>query len=103
MRWQVIRQEFSEELATGAHGLLANPLADSVACAATSDDHGPSLQHSDMDIGLDVSMGPMYSDADAEGVTDDEVAVPSLHLQFPTRSYAPPARTTTRTDPCLTL
>ena len=85
MQWQAIRQGFCcEEPATGAHGLLANPLAaaespslaDSGISAITSDP-SPSLQHSDMGLDLDVSMSLTDSDADAEGVTDDEVVVPS--------------------------
>ena len=85
MQRQAIRQGFCcEEPATGAHGLLANPLAaaepSSLAdsgVSATTSDPSPSLQHSDMDLNLDVSMAFMDSDADAEGVTDDEVVVPS--------------------------
>ena len=80
--------------ATGAHSLLANPpavaeptsLADSSASATTSDDPGPSpslQQHSDMDLDLDVSMGLADSDADAEGVTYDEVVVPSTTPSVP--------------------
>ena len=87
MQLQAIQQGFCcEEPATGAHGLLANTLAaaepptlvDSGVNATTSDNHGPSLQqHSDIDIDLDVSMGLTDWVADAEGVTDDEVVVPS--------------------------
>ena len=85
MQRQAIRQGFCcEEPASGAHGLLANPpaaaeptpLADSGACATTPDP-GPSLQHSDLDLDLDDAMGLTDSEADAEGVTDDEVVVPS--------------------------
>ena len=93
MQRQAIRQGFcSEEPATGAHGLLANPpaaaeptsLADSGASATTSDDPGLSLQqHSDVDLDLDVSMGLTDSNADAEGATDDEVVVPSLTPSVP--------------------
>jgi hypothetical protein len=87
MQRQAIRQGFCYEgSATGAHGLLAKnspaaaelttPLADSGACATTSDsDHG--IQHAGLDLDLDVSMGLTESDADADGVTDDEVVVPS--------------------------
>ena len=66
MQRQAIRQGFCcEEPATGAHGLLANPLpaaepsslADSGVSATTSDDLGPSLQHSVMGLDLDVSIG----------------------------------------------
>ena len=85
MQRQAIWQGFGcEEPATGAHSLLANPLAaaepSSLAdsgVSATTSDPSPSLQHSDMDLILDVSMGFTDSDADAEGVTDDEVVVPS--------------------------
>ena len=52
-----------------------------------------------MDLNLDVSMGLTDSDADAEGVTDDEGVVPRLHLQLPTR-YRPPVRTYTQTKLC---
>ena len=85
MQRQAIRQGFCyEEPASGAHGLLANPLAaaespslaDSGVSAITSDP-SPSLQHSDMGLDLDVSMGFTDSDADAEGVTDDEAVMPS--------------------------
>ena len=85
MQRQAIRQGFCyEEPVSGAHGLLTNPLdaaespslADSGVSAITSDP-SPSLQHLDMGPDLDASMGLTDSDADAEGVTDDEVVVPS--------------------------
>jgi hypothetical protein len=84
MQRQAIRQGFCYEgSATGAHGLLAKnspaaaelitPLADSGACATTSGSE-PGL---DLNLDLDVSMGLPDSGADADGVTDDEVVVPS--------------------------
>ena len=60
-------------------------LANDGASATTLDDPGPSPQHSDMDLNLDVSMSLTDSNADAEGVTDDEVLAPS-----PTRSAPHP-------------
>ena len=93
MQQEAIRQGFCcEEPATGAHGLLANPLAaakpsslaDSGVSATTSDDLGPSLLHSDMGLDLDVSIGLTDSDADAEGVTDDEVV---MHSPTPSAPY----------------
>ena len=60
-------------------------LASDGASATTSDDPGPSPQHSDMDLNLDVSLSLTDSNADAEGVTDDEVLAPS-----PTRSAPHP-------------
>ena len=117
MQRQAIWQGFCcEEPATGAHGLLANPLAaagppslaDSGVSATTSDP-SPSPQHSDMGLNLDVSMGFTDSDTDAEGVTDDEVIVPSPtpsathpHLrssgmhEHPVRTYARLCRTRAR-------
>lgn len=58
------------------HRPFPKPLP-SWTAATTSNDPGPSLQHSDLNLDFDVFMGPMDSDADAEGVTDDEVVVPS--------------------------
>lgn len=100
MQRHAIRQGLCcEEPTAGAHGLLANPsgvaepttpLAHSVVCT-TSSDSCPSQQHSDLGLDLDVFMGLTDSGADAEGVTDDEVVVPS-----PTPSTSPPLATILR-------
>ena len=58
------------------------------------------LQHSDMGIDLDVSMGLTDSDADAEGVTDEEVIVPLAHAfsSLPAPMFLRHARTSRRTS-----
>ena len=107
MQRQAIRQGFCcEEPATGAHGLLANPLAaaeppslaDSGVSATTSFDPGPSLQHSDMDHNLDVSWASWTRMR--KGYVTMKSSFPRLHLQLHTRTYGPPARTNTQTYLC---